>query len=162
MIGGGLPQDQIAKKFICFGVDGANVFQGTKINVTRQIRDNCAPHWIGVHCMPHHKIYIEFWGLTFGILVEWPTWLGIALRFGDHVAIICDWSCVCCWIFGEELVQRKKLATLCVSKFIFFQFSTCFVYFFLVFRFLCSCKSMNCVFWQGLDKLWFENQKLCF
>jgi len=44
MIGGGLPQAKIAKKFIYFGVDGANVFQGTKTSVTRQIRDNCAPH----------------------------------------------------------------------------------------------------------------------
>jgi hypothetical protein len=44
MIGGGLPQDQIAKKLICFGVDGANVFQGTKISVIRQICDNCALH----------------------------------------------------------------------------------------------------------------------
>jgi hypothetical protein len=43
MIGGGLPQDQIAKKLICFGVDGANVFQGTKTSVIRQIYDNCAP-----------------------------------------------------------------------------------------------------------------------
>jgi hypothetical protein len=44
MIGGGLPQEQIANMFICFGVDGANVFQGTKISVTRQICDNCVPH----------------------------------------------------------------------------------------------------------------------
>jgi hypothetical protein len=26
MIGGGLPQNQIAQKLICFGVDGVNVF----------------------------------------------------------------------------------------------------------------------------------------
>jgi hypothetical protein len=28
--GGGLSKDQNAQKFICFGVDGVNVFQGTK------------------------------------------------------------------------------------------------------------------------------------
>jgi hypothetical protein len=42
MIGGGLPQEQIAKKLICFGVDGANAFEGTKSSVTRQICDNCS------------------------------------------------------------------------------------------------------------------------
>ncbi len=30
MIGGGLPQNQIAQKLTCFGVDGVNVFQGEK------------------------------------------------------------------------------------------------------------------------------------
>jgi hypothetical protein len=34
-IGGGLSKDQIAQKFICFGVDGVNVFQGTKNGVTK-------------------------------------------------------------------------------------------------------------------------------
>ncbi len=67
MIGGGLPQDQIAKKFICFGVDGANVFQGTKTNVTRQIHDNGALHWIGVHCMPRHtNSNVNLVGFAFG------------------------------------------------------------------------------------------------
>jgi hypothetical protein len=31
MIGGGLPINQIVLKFICFGVDGVNVFQSTKM-----------------------------------------------------------------------------------------------------------------------------------
>jgi hypothetical protein len=34
-IGGGLPRYQIAQKFICFGVDGVNVFNGTKNGVTK-------------------------------------------------------------------------------------------------------------------------------
>jgi hypothetical protein len=34
-IGGGLPRNQIAQKFICFGAYGANVFQGTKNGVTK-------------------------------------------------------------------------------------------------------------------------------
>jgi hypothetical protein len=33
MIGGGLPQNQIAQKLICFEVDGVNVFQGTRTGV---------------------------------------------------------------------------------------------------------------------------------
>jgi hypothetical protein len=52
-IGGGLPKYQIAQKLICFGVDGVNVFQGTKNGVTKYIHDTCALHSIGVHCMPH-------------------------------------------------------------------------------------------------------------
>jgi hypothetical protein len=36
------------------GLDGVNVFQGTKIGVTKQIHDNYAPHSIRVHYMAHH------------------------------------------------------------------------------------------------------------
>jgi hypothetical protein len=53
MIGGGVPKDQIAQKLIYFGVDGVNVCQGTKNGVAKQINDNYAPHYIGVHCMAH-------------------------------------------------------------------------------------------------------------
>jgi hypothetical protein len=31
LVGGGLPWDQIAQKFICFGVNGVNVFRNIKI-----------------------------------------------------------------------------------------------------------------------------------
>jgi hypothetical protein len=34
MIDEGLPLNQTAQKFICFGVDGVNVFQGTKTSFT--------------------------------------------------------------------------------------------------------------------------------
>jgi hypothetical protein len=34
-IGGGLPRYHIAQKFIFFGVDGVNVFKGTKNGVTK-------------------------------------------------------------------------------------------------------------------------------
>jgi hypothetical protein len=53
MINGGVPRDQIAQKLICFGANGVNVFQGTKSGVTKQIKENYAPHSIGVHCMAH-------------------------------------------------------------------------------------------------------------
>jgi len=53
MIGGGVLRDQIAHKLICFGVDGVNVFQGTQSGVTKQIKENYAPHFIKVHCMAH-------------------------------------------------------------------------------------------------------------
>ncbi len=53
MIGGGLPQNQIAQKLICFGVDGVNVFQRTRTSVTKQIHDSYAPNYLGIHCMAH-------------------------------------------------------------------------------------------------------------
>jgi hypothetical protein len=39
MIGGGVARDQIAQKLICFGANGVNVFQSTKSNVTKQIKE---------------------------------------------------------------------------------------------------------------------------
>ncbi len=53
MIVGGVPRDQIAQKLICFGANGVDVFQGIKSGVTKQIKENYAPHSIGVHCMAH-------------------------------------------------------------------------------------------------------------
>jgi hypothetical protein len=43
--------------------------------------------------------------------------------------------------------KEKTCNLMCFKVFFLFQFSTCFVFFFffLVFRFLCSCKSMNYV-----------------
>jgi hypothetical protein len=35
MVGGSLPQNQIAQKLICFGEIGINVFQGTRTGVTK-------------------------------------------------------------------------------------------------------------------------------
>ncbi len=48
MINYGLLRNQIAQKLICFGANGVNVFQGTKNGFTKQIRDNYAPHSIGL------------------------------------------------------------------------------------------------------------------
>jgi hypothetical protein len=48
MIDSGLPRDQIAQKLICFMANGVIVFQGTKNGFTKQIRDNYAPHSIGL------------------------------------------------------------------------------------------------------------------
>jgi len=53
MISGGMPRKQIAQKLICFGANGVNVFQSTKIGVTKQMKENYALHSIGVHCMAH-------------------------------------------------------------------------------------------------------------
>ncbi len=53
MINGGVPRNQIAQKLICFGADDVNVFQGTKSGVAKQIKENYAPHFIGVYYMAH-------------------------------------------------------------------------------------------------------------
>jgi len=55
MIDCGLPRDQIAQKLICFKVNGVNVFQGAKSGVTKQIKDNYAPHSIGPLYGPLHQ-----------------------------------------------------------------------------------------------------------
>jgi len=49
----GLPRDQIAQKFICFGVDGVNVFWSIKNGVRKQTHNTYALNSIGVHCMAH-------------------------------------------------------------------------------------------------------------
>jgi hypothetical protein len=41
--GGGLSLTFITQKFLCFGANGVNVFQGTKISVIKQINTNNAP-----------------------------------------------------------------------------------------------------------------------
>jgi len=49
--GGGLMKENLSKKFLCFGIDGVNVFQGGKTRVTKQIKDSWAPFSMGVHCV---------------------------------------------------------------------------------------------------------------
>jgi hypothetical protein len=39
MKGGMLNMDELSKKFLCFGVDGMNVFQGGKTKVTKQNKE---------------------------------------------------------------------------------------------------------------------------
>ncbi len=71
MIGGGVPRDQIAQKLTCFGVDGVDVFQGIKSGVTKQIKENYAPHSIGVHYVTHYtNLAIKLIRIAFGDLLE--------------------------------------------------------------------------------------------
>ena len=48
-----LPQTEIAKRLICFGADGVSVFQGSRNNVTAQMKEHVAPFMFGIHCMAH-------------------------------------------------------------------------------------------------------------
>ncbi len=54
LISGGLPWNQIAQKFVCFGVDGINVSLGTKIAVTKQIHDKYASNYLKIFYVAHH------------------------------------------------------------------------------------------------------------
>jgi hypothetical protein len=53
MEGGELNKEEPSKKLLCFGVNGGNVFQGSKTKVTKQIKDFLAPFLMGVHCVIH-------------------------------------------------------------------------------------------------------------
>jgi hypothetical protein len=50
---GGLSQQQLAKKLICFGVDGAAVFQGARSGVIQRLKEGYAPYVIPVHDFAH-------------------------------------------------------------------------------------------------------------
>jgi hypothetical protein len=46
-------EGSVAEKLICFGADGAVVFQGARSGVTSQLIKKHAPYLMGVHCMSH-------------------------------------------------------------------------------------------------------------
>ena len=50
---GGLTEEGIGRKLVCFGCDGDSVFQGHRTGVTTQFREKVAPFMVGVHCMAH-------------------------------------------------------------------------------------------------------------
>jgi hypothetical protein len=53
-----LTQKEITKKLICFGVDGASIFQGCYIGVKFQLRVKFVPCMMGQHCMAHKMNFI--------------------------------------------------------------------------------------------------------
>ncbi len=61
--GGGLSLAFVTKKFLCFGDNGVNAFQGTKISVTKQINTNNAPlsfiTWL-IDAILHSRPYIAW------------------------------------------------------------------------------------------------------
>jgi hypothetical protein len=67
-IKGDMLRNNVAKKFN-FGVDGVNVFQWSNHGVTKQICDNYAPYYMGVHCKEHH-MNLEVWTLLVLPLVK--------------------------------------------------------------------------------------------
>jgi hypothetical protein len=49
----GLIQEKTFKRFVCFGVDGAFVFQGCCIKVITQLKEKYFPYMMGQHYMAH-------------------------------------------------------------------------------------------------------------
>lgn len=49
----GLTKVEVASRLVCFGADGALVFQGSRNGVTVQMQQYMAPFLFGVHCMAH-------------------------------------------------------------------------------------------------------------
>ena len=58
----GLDNMEIAKNFVCVGVDGASVMQGHKGGLCKKIKNDLAPYAIPIHCMAHRM------NLAFGIV----------------------------------------------------------------------------------------------
>ncbi len=52
-IKGDMLKNNVAKK-LNFGVDVVNVFQWSNHGVNKQICNNYAPYYMGVHCKEHH------------------------------------------------------------------------------------------------------------
>jgi hypothetical protein len=50
---GGLIQKETTKRLICFGCNGASVFQGCPTSVTFQLKEKFAPCMMVQHCMAH-------------------------------------------------------------------------------------------------------------
>jgi len=50
---GGQSMVDVANKVVCFGVDGAIIFQGLKKSVTIQLMNKHNPFFVGIHCMAH-------------------------------------------------------------------------------------------------------------
>jgi hypothetical protein len=50
---GGLTQEETTKRFICFGVNGASIFQGYHTSMTFQLKEKFSPCMMGQHCMAH-------------------------------------------------------------------------------------------------------------
>jgi hypothetical protein len=49
----GLSEFPLVSKLICFGIDGVTTFQGSKISVIVQLKENHAPLMLGVHYVAH-------------------------------------------------------------------------------------------------------------
>jgi hypothetical protein len=50
---GGLNVEQLGAKLISMGYDGNSMFQGIKIGVTTQMKENVTPFMMGIHCFVH-------------------------------------------------------------------------------------------------------------
>lgn len=94
------------QKACCFVKDGVNVFQGTKIDVIKQIHDNYAPHLIRVHCMVHHTNLAMQIFLNLFLMI----WLENLLQTFAFIRQI--WSSqdqLNSWKQGNKIIQNVKM-----------------------------------------------------
>jgi hypothetical protein len=50
---GGLSAKQLGAKFISMGCDGSSVFQGARVGVTAQMKENVVSFFMGIQCFVH-------------------------------------------------------------------------------------------------------------
>jgi hypothetical protein len=50
---GGLSAKQLGTKLISMGYNGSNVFEGAKVGVTTQMKENVVPFMMAIHCFVH-------------------------------------------------------------------------------------------------------------
>ena len=50
---GTLDGQALAKKLVCFGADGVNIFEGCCTGATTQLKENYVPFMVGIHCCAH-------------------------------------------------------------------------------------------------------------
>jgi hypothetical protein len=50
---GGLNAEQLGTKLISMGYDGSSVFQGAKVGVTTQMKENVVSFFLGICCFVH-------------------------------------------------------------------------------------------------------------
>ncbi len=52
---GGLNFKKLGAKFVSMGYDGSNVFQGVRVGVTSQMKENVVPFLMGIHSFTHQS-----------------------------------------------------------------------------------------------------------
>jgi hypothetical protein len=50
---GGVSEEQVAEKLICFGADGATIFQGARTGIIQRLKEGYTPYMIPVHDFAH-------------------------------------------------------------------------------------------------------------
>jgi hypothetical protein len=48
-----LSAELLGAKFISMGYDGSSVFQGVRVGITTQMKENVVPFQMGIHCFVH-------------------------------------------------------------------------------------------------------------
>ena len=63
---GGLSLEELRRKLVCVGCDGASVLQGERTGVVTQLREKIAPFMMAIHCFAHRT------NLVAGVMDDMP------------------------------------------------------------------------------------------